>query len=122
MSHFPSFRVPEAYKSARTKLVIPIAEISSDLDAQGVEKDPVLVRKAVIRELVDLGMIRMPPTLAKVSPPDYLTVLLDGLVVGHMSTATIPAAVAHLRRLKVATMQEVRSLSCFTSFFYLLFS
>lgn len=83
------------------------AEISSDLDARGVRKDPLQVRKAVTKALVDMGMVPILPKLASMSPPQYLTVMVDGCVVGHMLTTRIPAVVAHFRHLKVADSPEV---------------
>lgn len=96
------------------------AEISSDLDARGVRKDPLQVRKAVTKALVDMGMVPILPRLTSMSPPQYLTVMVDGCVVGHMLTTSIPDVVAHFRHLKVADSPEVRghylpesSWSCF---------
>ena len=96
------------------------AEISSDLDARGVRKDPLQVRKSVTKALVDMGMVPILPKLASISPPQYLTVMVDGCVVGHMLTTRISDVVAHFRHLKVADSPEVRvhclpesSWSCF---------
>lgn len=84
------------------------AEISSDLDARGNKKEPFQIRKAVTKILVNLGVVPVLPKLSNLSPPEYLTVLLDGCVIGHVSTPTIPTVVDHLRRLKVVDGSEVR--------------
>ncbi|CAK9217456.1 unnamed protein product [Sphagnum troendelagicum] len=84
-----------------------VCQISTDLDARGVVKDPLWTRKAITTVLVQLGMIPAIPALARVAPPTHLTVLLDGRVVGYMETSAIPAAVAHIRHLKVAKVPEV---------------
>lgn len=88
--------------------VFVFTEISTDLDERGVVKDPLWTRKAITTVLVQLGMIPAIPALARVAPPTHLTVLLDGRVVGYMETSTIPAAVAHIRHLKVAKVPAVR--------------
>jgi len=88
------------------------AEISSDMDARGNKKDPFQIRKAVTKILVNLGLVPVIPKLSNMSPPEYLTVLLDGCVLGHVSTTTIPSVVDHLRRLKVVDGSEVRDWQC----------
>jgi hypothetical protein len=88
--------------------VFVFTEISTDLDERGVVKDPLWTRKAITTVLVQLGMIPAIPALARVAPPTHLTVLLDGRVVGYMETSAIPAAVAHIRHLKVAKVPAVR--------------
>ena len=88
------------------------AEISSDLDARGNKKDPFQIRKSVTKILVNLGMVPVLPKLSNFSPPEYLTVMLDGCVIGHVSTVTIPSVIDHLRRLKVVDGSEVRDWQC----------
>jgi DNA-directed RNA polymerase I subunit RPA2 len=90
-----------------------VCRVSTDLDERGVVKDPLWTRKAITTVLVQLSMIPAIPALARVAPPTHLTVLLDGRVVGYMETSAIPAAVAHIRHLKVAKVPEVRQFCIF---------
>lgn len=85
-----------------------LAEISSDLDARGNKKDPLAIRKSVTKVMVNLGLVPVLPKLSNMAPPEYLTVLLDGCVIGHLATGAIPSIIEHLRRLKVVDGSEVR--------------
>lgn len=82
------------------------AVISSDLDSRGNVKQPLKIRKAITSELVRLGMLPAVLSLARVSPPDYLTVQLDGRILGHMPTVDISDAIARLRLLKASRSSE----------------
>lgn len=58
------------------------------------------------------------PKLSQAGLPEALSVLLDGRVVGFMSSSVIEKAVSHLRRLKVSAVSGVsgcflRPISCF---------
>lgn len=77
------------------------------MDARGNKKDPIQIRKAVTKILVNLGLVPVNPKLSNMAPPKYLTVMLDGCVIGHVATGTIPTVVDHLRRLKVVDRSEV---------------
>ncbi|KAG0595858.1 hypothetical protein M758_UG204100 [Ceratodon purpureus] len=81
-------------------------QISSDLDARGNKKDLFQIRRAVTKILVNLGVVPVLPKLSNLSPPEYIAVLLDGCVIGHVSTTIIPSVVEHLRRLKVVDGSE----------------
>lgn len=91
------------------------AVISTDLDARGLVRQPLKIRKAVTSELVSVGMLPSVLSMARVAPPDFLTVHLDGRIIGHMRTLDIPPAVAHLRHCKVAKIADVSMLTLFTS-------
>lgn len=82
-------------------------QISSDLDARGNKKDPLAIRKSVTKVMVNLGLVPVLPKLSNMAPPEYLTVLLDGCVIGHLATGAIPSIIEHLRRLKVVDGSEV---------------
>ncbi|KAL3692751.1 hypothetical protein R1sor_006402 [Riccia sorocarpa] len=81
--------------------------ISTDLDARGVIKNPLKIRKAITSELVSLGMLPSVLSMARVAPPDFLTVHLDGRIIGHMRTLDIPGAVGHLRHCKLAKVLDI---------------
>ncbi|CAM6092481.1 unnamed protein product [Calypogeia fissa] len=81
--------------------------ISSDLDSRGNVKQPLKIRKAITAELVRLGMLPAVLSLTRVSPPEYLTVQLDGRILGYILTLDIPDAIAHLRHLKVSKGSEI---------------
>ncbi|BBN05770.1 DNA-directed RNA polymerase I subunit RPA2 [Marchantia polymorpha subsp. ruderalis] len=83
--------------------------ISTDLDARGLVRQPLKIRKAVTSELVSVGMLPSVLSMARVAPPDFLTVHLDGRIIGHMRTLDIPPAVAHLRHCKVAKIADIPS-------------
>lgn len=56
------------------------------------------------------------PKLVQGGPPEVLSVLLDGRVVGSLSSTGIEKVVAHLRRLKVSSASGV----CFIAYSCLL--
>lgn len=49
------------------------------------------------------------PKLAQAGPPEVLSVLLDGRVVGSIPSSEVEKAVAHIRRLKLAATSAVCS-------------
>lgn len=84
-------------------------EITSDMDSSGALKDFLQMRKHIISILSGFGMIVTPPGLARLGPPEYLTVLLDGRVVGLLDSALAPSVVACLRQLKASDSLSVPS-------------
>lgn len=61
--------------------------------------------------LIGMGMTPALPKLLQAGPPELLSVLLDGRVIGSMPSREVEKAVTHLRRLKVSASPEV----CFFS-------
>lgn len=86
-----------------------VCEITSDMESSGALKDYIRLRKNVVSVLCSFGMIVTPPVLVRLGPPEFLTVMLDGRVVGHLESGRIPSVVAHLRQLKVSGGLEVPS-------------
>ncbi|KAJ8755444.1 hypothetical protein K2173_019242 [Erythroxylum novogranatense] len=75
--------------------------VTSYFDSQGLVKDFFDIRKSILNVLTGLGMTSSLPKLVQPGPPQVLSVLLDGRVVGFIRSSEIEKVVAHLRRLKV---------------------
>lgn len=60
-------------------------------------QDPAAARDAVTKVLLSLGMLPVEPELSQPPLPAYLTVMVDGRVVGSLASADAPAVVARLR-------------------------
>lgn len=58
------------------------------------------------------------PKLVQSGPPEMLSVLLDGRVVGYLSSSEIEKVVAHLRRLKVSSASGVSFIVFFFSLYF----
>lgn len=61
----------------------------------------------ILTVLVGMGMASSLPKLEQAGPPEVLHVLLDGCVVGSISSSNIEDAVGHLRRLKLSASSGV---------------
>ncbi|CAM8896202.1 unnamed protein product [Rhodiola kirilowii] len=81
--------------------------ITSFFDAQGNVRDFLSVQKSIISLLVGYGMIPSLPKLVRAGPPEVLSVLLDGCIVGSIAEALVEKAVANLRRIKVADVPTI---------------
>lgn len=57
---------------------------------------------SILSVLVGIGMTPLLPKLERAGPPEVLHVLLDGCVVGSISSVKIEEAVAHIRWLKLS--------------------
>lgn len=88
-----------------------MAGITSDYNSDGKIKDVLEIRKLILQVLVSIGMTPSLPKLVQAGPPEVLSVLLDGRVVGSFSSDNIQKAVSHLRRLKVAATSVVGTCS-----------
>lgn len=75
--------------------------ISSQFDSNGNIRDFRKIRRSVVDVLVGVGMVTSLPKLVRAGPPKVIHVLLDGQVVGSLSSNLVPEVVAYLRRLKV---------------------
>lgn len=60
--------------------------------------------------LAGLGMTTIAPATTPPRPPTYITVMLDGKLVGHVRSLNAPALVSHLRDIKAAKLAEEESL------------
>ncbi|KAL8145296.1 DNA-directed RNA polymerase I subunit 2 [Apium graveolens] len=76
--------------------------ITSFYDSGGNVKDFLKMRKSILTILVGVGMIPSWPRLVKSALPEVFSVLLDGCVVGTISSNIVEKAVTHLRRLKLS--------------------
>ncbi|KAH9310677.1 hypothetical protein KI387_025712, partial [Taxus chinensis] len=76
--------------------------ITSDTDSELNFKDFVKIQKSITNVLIDFGMIPVLPRLECGGPPEVLSVLLDGRVIGYLTSLKIEAAVQHLRSSKLS--------------------
>ncbi|CAA2959266.1 DNA-directed RNA polymerase I subunit 2 [Olea europaea subsp. europaea] len=76
--------------------------ITSNYDSKGNVRDFLKVRMSILSVLVGMGMTPSLPKLLQAGPPEVLSVLLDGRIVGYIPSDIVGNAVFHLRRLKVA--------------------
>lgn len=81
--------------------------LTSYYDSEGKVKDFLEIRKSISKILVSIGMTPALPKLLLAGPPEVLSVLLDGRIVGSISFDIIEKAVCHLRRLKVSTTSMI---------------
>ncbi|VVA93013.1 unnamed protein product [Arabis nemorensis] len=77
------------------------SRITSQFDSNGNIRDFLKIRKSVVDVLVGAGMVSSLPKLVRAGPPKVIHVLLDGQVVGSLSSDLVTKVVAYLRRLKV---------------------
>ncbi|XP_078427408.1 nuclear RNA polymerase A2 [Wolffia australiana] len=81
--------------------------ITSNYDSQGAIKDFVKIRMSITKALVGVGMTPSLPRLERAGPPDVLSVLLDGCVVGSISSSKVEKAVECIRLLKLSTFSGI---------------
>ncbi|KAL2514232.1 nuclear RNA polymerase A2 [Forsythia ovata] len=81
--------------------------ITSNYDSKGNVRDFLKVRMSILSVLVGMGMTPSLPKLVQAGPPEVLSVLLDGRVVGSIPSGIVGKAVSHLRRLKVAATSVI---------------
>ncbi|XP_057453596.1 DNA-directed RNA polymerase I subunit 2 isoform X2 [Lotus japonicus] len=77
--------------------------ITSYFDSQGSIKDYFKIKISILDILVDSGMTQLVPKLLLPGPPEVLTVLLDGCIVGCIPSGEVEKIVAHIRELKVSS-------------------
>lgn len=82
--------------------------ITSQFDSKGNIRDFLKIRKSVVDVLVGVGMVSSLPKLVRAAPPKVIHVLLDGQVVGTLSSSLVTKVVSYLRRLKVEAPSVVR--------------
>ncbi|KAK4379648.1 hypothetical protein RND71_001510 [Anisodus tanguticus] len=81
--------------------------ITSYYDLKGNAKDFFKIRMSILNVLIAIGMTPSSPKLVQAGPPEVLSVLLDGRIVGSMPSDLVEKAVAHLRRLKLSSTLSI---------------
>lgn len=71
---------------------------------------------SILDILIEVGMTPSLPKLVLPGPPEVLTVLLDGCIVGCIPSSEVEKIVAHMRKLKVSSAAVV----CFCQIFLFL--
>ncbi|RDY14792.1 DNA-directed RNA polymerase I subunit 2, partial [Mucuna pruriens] len=79
------------------------SRITSFFDSKGSIKDYFEIKKSIQTILLGFGMTQSLPKVFLPGPPEALTVLLDGCVVGCIASSEVEKVVAHLRKLKVTS-------------------
>ncbi|KAH7297471.1 hypothetical protein KP509_26G071000 [Ceratopteris richardii] len=82
-------------------------EITSDMEANGVLRDYLSMRKEIVSVLSSYGMVSVSPGLAHCAPPSHVPVLLDGRVVGYVEASRIVSVVMGIRLLKVLRSSDI---------------
>jgi DNA-directed RNA polymerase I subunit RPA2 len=83
--------------------------ITSYYDSDGHIRDFANMRMCIYKVMIGLGMIPAIPKLVQAGPPEVLSVLLDGRVIGSIPTVLVEKAVTHLRILKLAAASSSAS-------------
>ncbi|XP_050232672.1 DNA-directed RNA polymerase I subunit 2 [Mercurialis annua] len=81
--------------------------ITSYFNSHGGVKDFFATRKSILGVLTTLGMTSSLPKLVQAGPPQVLSVLLDGRVVGSLPSSEVAKVVAHLRKFKVSASSVI---------------
>ncbi|CAN0862970.1 DNA-directed RNA polymerase I subunit 2 [Linum grandiflorum] len=81
--------------------------VTSFFNPQGAVKDFFEIRKSILGELNGLGMTSSLPRESQAGPPQALSVLLDGRVVGSIKSSIIEKVVSSLRRSKVSAASTI---------------
>jgi DNA-directed RNA polymerase I subunit RPA2 len=84
-----------------------ISGITSFYDSQGNIKQYFNIKKSILNILIETGMTQSLPKIFLPGPPEVLTVLLDGCIVGFIPSTEVEKVVAHLRELKVSSAAVV---------------
>ncbi|ESW05690.1 hypothetical protein PHAVU_011G201300 [Phaseolus vulgaris] len=81
--------------------------ITSFFDSQGNIKDYFKIQKSIRDILMEVGMTSSLPKIFLPGPPEALTVLLDGCVVGCIASSEVEKVVAYIRELKVSSASVI---------------
>ncbi|BAT89332.1 hypothetical protein LR48_Vigan02g260500 [Vigna angularis] len=81
--------------------------ITSFFDSQGKIKDYFKIKKSIEDILKEVGMTPSVPNTPLPGPPEALTVLLDGCVVGCIASSEVEKVVAYIRALKVSSASVI---------------
>lgn len=93
--------------------------ITSQFDSKGNIRDFLKIRKSVVEVLTGAGMVSSLPKLVRAGPPKVIHVLLDGQVVGTLSSNLVTKVVSYLRRLKVEAPSVVRHIYLLTANYFI---
>ncbi|RZB81784.1 DNA-directed RNA polymerase I subunit 2-like isoform X3 [Glycine soja] len=83
------------------------SRITSFFDSQGNIKDYFKIKMSILNVLLEVGMTPSLPKIFLPGPPEALTVLLDGCVVGCIASSEVEKVVAHIRELKVSSVAVI---------------
>lgn len=81
--------------------------ITSYFNSDGGVKKFNEITKSIITVLIGMGMTPSLPKLVHEGPPEALSVLLDGRVIGSIPSSEVEKAVVHLRRLKLSASSVI---------------
>ncbi|KAI3416630.1 uncharacterized protein J3R85_015253 [Psidium guajava] len=81
--------------------------ITSFFDPKGEVRDFFKIGISILNVLIKVGMTPSLPKIFQAGPPEVLSVLLDGRVVGSIPSAEVEKAVSYLRRLKLSTTSGI---------------
>ncbi|XP_027910931.1 DNA-directed RNA polymerase I subunit 2 [Vigna unguiculata] len=81
--------------------------ITSFFDSQGKIKDYFKIKKSIEDILKEVGMTPSVPNTPLPGPPEALTVLLDGCVIGCIASSEVEKVVAYIRELKVSSASVI---------------
>ncbi|CAK9159048.1 unnamed protein product [Ilex paraguariensis] len=81
--------------------------VTSYYDSQGNIRDFFKIRLSILSVLVGVGMTPSSPKLVQAGPPEVLSVLLDGRVVGSIPSDIVEKSVSHLRKLKLSSTSVI---------------
>ncbi|KAJ4969689.1 hypothetical protein NE237_002788 [Protea cynaroides] len=76
--------------------------ITSFFDSRGNIRDFFKIRMSIEHVLVDVGMTASLPKGVRAGPPEVLSVLLDGRIIGSIPSSKVEKAVAKIRQLKLS--------------------
>ncbi|XP_061348881.1 DNA-directed RNA polymerase I subunit 2 isoform X1 [Gastrolobium bilobum] len=79
------------------------SRVTSFFDSQGNIKDYFKIKMSILNILIEVGMTQSLPKLVLPGPPEVLTVLFDGCIVGCIPSSEVEKVVAHIRLLKVSS-------------------
>ncbi|KAJ3682242.1 hypothetical protein LUZ60_014815 [Juncus effusus] len=79
-----------------------VCRLTSFYSTEGKIKDFPKIRMEIVTLLLGLGMTQLAPKIEHVGPPDFLTVMLDGCVVGTVPARSAEKIVGLLRRFKLS--------------------
>ncbi|KAG9150706.1 hypothetical protein Leryth_008151 [Lithospermum erythrorhizon] len=81
--------------------------ITSFFDSEGKIRDFFKIKRSILSILVGAGMTPSLPRHLHGGPPEVLSVLLDGCVVGSIPSAWVEKAIFHLRKLKLSAKSPI---------------
>lgn len=105
--HWSNSQSNHLYFVVNFLFLFSISGITSFFDSQGNIKDYFKIKMSILNVLLEVGMTPSLPKIFLPGPPEALTVLLDGCVVGCIASSEVEKVVAHIRELKVSSVAVV---------------